>query len=161
MSQPPRQKEGVCGFHSFNLDARNAMKTSVLSSLRSVIEVIELVPAKMEGSQLSRAGYDAIITAEVEGYSLELELSERFFTADIIAEAELRIAFTAETAAGRTTGGTFDEDSEHKNGLGTLCSGVNTASSKAVEKVMGAAASELSERISNSDRLRKAIGERI
>ncbi len=159
MSQPPRQKEGACGPHSVSLDAREVMKASVLASLKRVIDDVELVAARIDGSQLTRMGYDAIITVEVEDYSLELELSQRFFTADIIAEAELRVGFTAETATGRTTGGSFDEESEHKNGLGMLCSGAETASSKAVEKVMGAAASELSEQISNSDRLRNAVGQ--
>ncbi len=158
MSQPPRIKGIGCGVDvSISLDASKAMKASVLASIEKVVEKIELVDEPIAAGQLSAEGYDAIIIAEVEKYSVDLSVTSEFFTSDITADAEMRVAFKADTRAGRTTGGLIEDDADHTNSMGSLCSGAKPASSAAVEKLMGSVASKISERISNSNRLRVAL----
>ncbi|MEP0068955.1 hypothetical protein [Pyruvatibacter sp.] len=161
MSQPPNIKGMGCGIHdSITLDARDAMKASLLASLRNTVERIELVDAPMSGSQLAAAGYDAIIVAEVEQYAVDLSVTSQLFTSNITADAKMRVAFKADARGGRTTGGSIEDDASHTNSMGSLCSGAKPASSAAVQKLMGSVASKISERVSNSERLRTAVKSR-
>ncbi len=145
-----------CGSHVFPVDAREPMKISTVNALEEVFESVVLLETAPPNFQAGTSGYDVLIIAEVESLDVDLNIERGFWESDIESEAEIAIAFTADTLGGRQVGGTLQGRDSALSGAGQACEGGSVAVGQSVEKSMARTLTLLAERLGNSARLREA-----
>ncbi|MEP0068958.1 hypothetical protein [Pyruvatibacter sp.] len=136
------------------------MRISTVNALENIFESVELLEAKPANFNAGTSGYNILVIAEVESLDVDLSIERGFWESDIESDAEIEIAFTADTPAGRQVGGTLQGRDSALSGAGQACEGGSVAVGQSVEKSMARTLTLLAERLGNSARLREAASSR-
>ena len=147
----------ACSAHSFPVDARNAMKTSIIKTVENVVENVVEIPAPISVADLKARNLDAVLIARVDDYDVDLTVIPGFWTATMDGDAEIVIDLAVEGTDGRLTGGSVIGRDDFKTDSGVACAGGATAVGKSTEKAMERVLTQLGERVANSQRLRDAV----
>lgn len=148
----------VCSAHTYPVDAEVAFRTSVAKTLNQLFEYVETSATSLDRTELATRGFDGVIRVEVDDLDVDLVVVQKFWSADMKAEAEISLVFAVDGLDGRLAGGAVEGDDHARNDSGVACDGGADAIGRAVEGAMKEATEMLGERLSNEPRLRTPPG---
>jgi hypothetical protein len=124
--------------------------------LRQLVEDVQIVERPIAASELAKQGYSGQVTVNAETLNARVQVVDGFFRSTADSVVELSAGITVDTPAGRALGTSAQGFGNSQNDAGAMCGNTANAIGVASEKAMRQLLGQLGERMSNSDRLRRA-----
>jgi hypothetical protein len=148
-----------CSAHHFPLDLREAFAASTASTLRQLVDDVQVLPRAVPATELAKQGFAGEVIVTAESISARVQVVPGFWSSSASSVVELSAGMTVDTATGRVLGTSAQGFGDAQNDAGAMCGETATAIGAATEKAMRQLLGQIGERLSNSERLRHASAE--
>ncbi|UTP37755.1 hypothetical protein M9M90_10890 [Phenylobacterium sp. LH3H17] len=149
----------ACSAHHYPLDLRQQFVASVTSTLRQLVDDVQILERPLPASDLARNGFAGQVVVNAETLTARLQVVEGFFRSTADSVVELSAGMTVDTVNGRVLGTSAQGFGNAQNDAGMMCGNTATAIGGATEKAMRQLLGQLGERLSNSERLRRSAAQ--
>lgn len=146
-----------CMKNSYPIDARDSFSTSVKYTLQNIMENIEIVNSPLNRNDLVARDFDGMVRIKVEDLNIDLIEYEfrRFLYISMIANTEITVGISVDSAEGRLMKTAVEGNGEHEPDEKYPCIKLGTtAIGKATEDAMREVLERIVEHLSNSPGLR-------
>lgn len=138
-----------CQSQSYPIDSREAFRSAALATLQQAVEQVELV----EGPP--GAGFDGVITVQVEDYSVNLLSVSGAWVAQLTADADISSVLTVEKGVDRVVARSFTVSKDRSNSAGIGCGGGAEAVAGATSAAVSAVLQQIAEEVARTPELRQ------
>jgi hypothetical protein len=145
-----------CSAHHFPLDLREAFAASTAGTLRQLVQDVQVLPRPIPAQELANQGFAGEVIVTAETISARVQVVPGFWSSSASSVVEMSAGMTVDTINGRALGTSAQGFGDAQNDAGAMCGETATAIGTATEKAMRQLLGQLGERLSNSDRLRRA-----
>ncbi|MDP3852627.1 hypothetical protein [Phenylobacterium sp.] len=144
-----------CAAHSFPLDLRQSFEASTVSTMRQLVDEVQVVERPIPATQLAAQGLAGQVTVSAETVTARVQVISGFWSSTADSVVELSAGLLVDSPTSRVLGTTAQGFGNAQQDAGAFCGNTANAIGVATEKAMRQLLGQLGERMSNSERLRR------